>query len=203
MDKNKMVCSPKTADVRMMTDSMLTELFRSDPEQALSELARRYGGYCFQIIFRILNCREDAEECVNDVLLQAWKTLQARQPECLRAYLSVTARNRAITYYRKEHAEKRGGSILMIPVYNGFPEQKQSLEDDFCGRILIRQCLETLLSQYSHVDREMFLQRYEEMQSISALAENFSLSESCVRSRLFRMRGRLRRKLVQCGIACL
>ena len=183
-----------------MTQRELLALLKTSPEQGMEALFHQYWGYCYRIAYEILHCREDAEECVDDVLLQAGKALREGTPRCLGAYLAAVARNQAITRYRKAHCEKRGGHLYMVPLWEPLCPGSGALEEDVCGGMVIRQCLETVLRAYAPRDRRLFLRRYENGLSISALAEEFSLSEACVRSRLFRMRSRLRRELFRWGV---
>lgn len=183
-----------------LTDRELVDWFDQDPEQALRELEGRYQNYCYQIAYRILRCREDAEECVNDILLCCWEVFPRETPACLRAFLGTATRNLAVSYYRRSHADRRGGSVQRIPIYDNMTAERWCFEAELCDSILIRQCLHTLLAGYPAADRRLFWRRYYWMQPIAALAAEFSLSEGCVKSRLLRMRDRLRRELEQRGI---
>lgn len=54
-----------------MEDARIVELYWERDEAAIAESSAKYGGYCYQIAFRILALREDAEECVGDTWLRA------------------------------------------------------------------------------------------------------------------------------------
>lgn len=199
MKEKQSLRSPKATETHM-TQRELLALLKTSPEQGMEALFYQYWGYCYRIAYEILHCREDAEECVDDVLLQAGKALREGIPRCLRTYLAATARNQAITRYRREHCEKRGGLRYSSPLRESFCRGTAVLEEDVCGGMVIRQCLEEVLHACAPWDRRLFLRRYEDGLSISALAAEFSLSEACVRSRLFRMRDRLRRELCRYGV---
>lgn len=77
----------------MMEDSRIVELYWERSEQALAETAQKYGAYCHSIAYRILNDREDAEECVNDTWLRAWNSMPPNRPGLLRAFLAKITRN--------------------------------------------------------------------------------------------------------------
>ena len=53
---------------------LLTQL-RSGDEQALTELSRIYGGKIFQLSYRYLKNREDAEELAQDVLYKVYRSI--------------------------------------------------------------------------------------------------------------------------------
>ena len=57
-----------------MEDARIVELYWERDEAAIAESSAKYGGYCYQIAFRILALREDAEECVGAPLREpaAW-----------------------------------------------------------------------------------------------------------------------------------
>ena len=56
-----------------MEDWMIVRLLFQRSEEAVAELDRKYGKICSAIAYRILQNREDAEECVNDAFLRTLK----------------------------------------------------------------------------------------------------------------------------------
>lgn len=56
-----------------MEDRHILELYFQRDEAAISETAVKYGAFCHKIARNILSADADAEECVNDTWLQAWK----------------------------------------------------------------------------------------------------------------------------------
>lgn len=63
-----------------MEDARIVELYWERDEAAIAESSAKYGGYCYQIAFRILALREDAEECVGDTWLRAWEAMPPSPP---------------------------------------------------------------------------------------------------------------------------
>lgn len=201
MEQKRTARGPAAADVQEVTDEALVGLFTHHPEEALGELQRRYGAYCFQIAYRVLKNREDAEECVGDVLLRCWETFPQAAPRCLRAYLGATARNLAISRYRQQHTGKRGGDCGALPLRGDQTVCPQDMEERVCNDILVRQCMEELLAALSPENRRLFLRYYVQGVPVSALAAECALSEACLRGRLYRMKLRFRRELSQWGIS--
>ena len=78
-------------------------------ERALKESAELYGALCRSVARSILGSDEDAEECLNDALLQIWNAIPPADPENYCAYLMKTVRNLALNRYKAQHREKRGG----------------------------------------------------------------------------------------------
>lgn len=52
-----------------MDDKQIIELFFERNEAALSAVSLKYGRYCGIIVKNVLGSASDAEECVNDTLL--------------------------------------------------------------------------------------------------------------------------------------
>ena len=96
-----------------MEDQKIVELFFSRSERAISETDSKYGRYCKYISQNILCNREDAEECVNDAYLDAWRAIPPHAPQNLKAFLGKLTRNLAIKALEKKQAEKRG-SVLSV-----------------------------------------------------------------------------------------
>ena len=50
-----------------MEDIKIIELFFNRDETAIQELSNKYSGYCYKIVWNLLNNHEDVEECLNDM----------------------------------------------------------------------------------------------------------------------------------------
>lgn len=70
-----------------MEDQQIIALYFQRDEAALSETEIKYGTFCLRIAGNVLNSTEDAEECVNDTYLMAWKKIPPTVPESLKAFL--------------------------------------------------------------------------------------------------------------------
>ena len=90
-----------------MEDCKIIDLFFDRSEEAITELAKKYGGVCYRIARNILNNSSDAEECVNDAYLGAWNSIPPREPNPLAAYLCRIVRNLSVKKYHANTAVKR------------------------------------------------------------------------------------------------
>ena len=106
-----------------MEDDKIIALYWARKEEAISETDRKYGSYCRSISFRILNDKEDSEECVNDTWLHTWNAIPPGKPEFLAGFLGKIVRNLSISKYRAGHAQKRGSG-----------ETQALLDEDLMGR---------------------------------------------------------------------
>ncbi|USF28494.1 hypothetical protein N510_003456 [Firmicutes bacterium ASF500] len=86
-----------------MDDSAIIELFFARSEQAIRELDDKYGKVCYSLPYNILNCRQDAEECVNDAYLGTWDAIPPARPNPLLAFLCRIVRNPWWSYVYDEY----------------------------------------------------------------------------------------------------
>ena len=177
-----------------VNDDRIINLFFARDQRAVKEL-QKYKAYLYTIASNIL-CPEDAEECVNDVLLRAWETIPPSRPAYLRGFLAKITRNSALDRYRVNRAAKRGGGQvdLLISELSDCIPSKLDLEAEYEGRILS----ETINKFLGSLDEEncfVFMRRYWYGDAVKEIAEGCSISESNVKSKLFRSRRKLREYL--------
>lgn len=92
-----------------MEDEEIYQLYWKRSEQAITATHEKYGGWCQGIAYRILNAREESEECVSDTYFTVWNRIPPQKPRIFRAWLGKITRNLALDRYRYLTAEKRGG----------------------------------------------------------------------------------------------
>lgn len=90
-----------------MQDNEIIDLFYERSEQAISELAKKYGSLCWKVARNILNNDFDAEECINDSFLAAWNTIPPEKPNPLLTYILRIVRNLSVKKYHANTALKR------------------------------------------------------------------------------------------------
>ncbi len=185
-----------------MEDARIIELFWDRDETALRETAGKYSHFCFGIAWKILASREDSEECVNDTWLSAWESIPPARPSILSAFLGRITRNHAIDRLRKKYAAKR--MDLHLTSLSDITDEVEALNRQLCvslerqveAKELIR-LIDTFLEGLSERDRDLFMRRYWHMDSIAELAKRHGISESSVKSNLFRTRKKLRKALLK------
>ena len=182
-----------------MDDMSIIALFFSRSEQAISELASKYGRLCHQIATNILGSNEDAEECVNDAYLGAWNTIPPQKPNPLQAYICKIVRNIAITRFHANTAAKRNThyDIALDELENCLfspdtPELKLQAKE-------LSHLLDRFLSKLDTRSRVMFVRRYWYADSITDLAEKLHMRPNNVSVQLSRIRNKLRKFLIQEG----
>lgn len=185
-----------------MEDNRIIDLYWTRSQQAITESETKYGAYCRAVARNILPRAEDVEECINDTWLRAWNAMPPQRPAVLQAFFGALTRNLSLDRWRRDRAEKRGGGTVELAL--------EELEDCLAAREQVEQVVEVgetarlvsdFLRRQSKQDRQLFVRRYWYLDDIRALCRRFGMGESQVKSRLHRMRKKLKLELEQEGVA--
>lgn len=183
-----------------MDDQQIIALYKMRSEEALIETKIKYGRYCHCIAYRILQNYEDTEECLNDMLLKCWDVIPYTPPSNFRAYVAVMTRNLAVSKCRQRKAAVRLSVKFEDTIGDCVIAEGESLEERLCDSVVIGDCISEMLKTQSTENKEIFMRRYWNGQDLQTIADEFTLSEICVRGRIFRMRALLKSVLLQNGL---
>lgn len=184
-----------------MEDDKIIALYWERKEEAITQTSDKYGRYCMKIAYNILADMQDSEECVNDTWLCAWNHIPPERPGCLCAFLGKITRNISLDYYRKKRAKKRGeGEIPYLLDELSECVGTDSVEEHLNLMAVVR-VLNRFLEELPAESRVLFVRRYWYADGISDIAAQMKLSESNVKTILFRIRSKLKKCLEQEGIS--
>ena len=182
-----------------MEDTEIISLLWERQESGLDEILRRYGRMLKQFAGRILPTAQDAEECVNDALLDMWNTIPPKRPASIVSYAAMLTRRRAVDRIRRLTARKRGGGVYLVALDelgDCIPGNAVPAEDTDA----LREAIDSFLDSLSAEDRFIFMGRYFALESIESLAESNKTTKNTINIRLSRMRKKLRMTLEERGI---
>ncbi len=183
-----------------MEDSKIIELYFERDERAIAQTAEKYGKKLNMIAYNVTRNYEDAEECVNDTYNAAWNSIPPERPLHFFAYIAKIARNLALDIYDKAHAAKRSADVVeltdeLINCISGTDEFEKRSD---CAAIT--EVINRFLAGSAADMRKVFVRRYFYMDSVKDIAKGYSMSESKVKSILFRMRAGLAKELKEAQI---
>ena len=183
-----------------MEDKDIVKLYWERDPDAIKETASKYGVYCRVIARNILGNQEDAEECVNDTYLKAWNSIPPNSPNVLSAYLGKITRNLSFNRFRQKCADKRGeGEIeLVLDELSGCISDTAGVEDEVEKKELVRS-INSFLDTLSQEKCNIFLCRYWYAMPVSEIAVRFGMSDGNVSVVLNRIRGKLKKYLIERG----
>ena len=175
-----------------MKDTDILKLFMQRDERAVRETQKAYGALLHALANRILGSSEDAEECVNDVLLRAWNAIPPEHPEHFRAYLAALTRRLALNRLTAQNRIKRGGG--QVPAVLDELAECLPAEDDVMQTVENRAVIEGLERFLQRLPRRqcrIFMLRYFSFMQTDEIAAELRLSENTVKSTLRRTRIKL------------
>ncbi len=184
-----------------MEDQAIIDLYWKRRENAIEESEKKYGKYCYTVSYNILQNNEDAEECVNDTWVGAWKSMPPQRPARLATFLGKITRNLSLNRLKQNGAAKRGTgqTELALAELEECVPSHMNTEQSFDEAITV-QSINAFLYAQSEKKRNIFLRRYWYLYSVKDIALCYNVSESKVASILFRMRKDLKTHLEKEGI---
>ena len=183
-----------------MEDHKIVELYLLRDEAAIRHTAEKYGSRLQSLAYGIVEDRQTAEECENDTYLKAWNSIPPHEPKnYFYAFLAKITRHLALNCCRDRNRLKRGALICELSA-----EMEQCIpapNDGECrvDDVVLRDAINAFLGSLDEEKRNLFVRRYWYMDSVSAISKRFGLSESKVKTTLFRCRKRLREQLEKEG----
>lgn len=183
-----------------MKDEMIVDMYWKREEAAIRETEQKYGRYLGKIAWNILADEEDSRESVNDTYLKAWNSMPPHRPETLATYLGRIARQLSIDRFRRRNRIKRQASEYALSLseledcVSGGDITGQEVE----GRLLA-EAIGAFLRTLTPEARNTFVGRYYYMDSLKEVAAYYHMSESKVKSMLYRTRQGLKAYLEQEG----
>ena len=184
-----------------MEDSEIVDLYWERSENAIAETSKKYSKYCHYISFNILQNNEDAEECVDDTYIRAWKSMPTQRPARLSTFLGRITRNLSINKYKGYTAEKRGAgqtSLVLSELEDCVPSSENV--DQAMDEAALADAVNRFLASLSRKKRIVFMRRYWYLSPVKEIAGEYGINENTVKSMLFRVRNELRLFLEKEGI---
>ncbi len=182
----------------MNDNDILLQMLNRRDESALKQITVQYGKLLTELARRIIGSEQDAEECVNDVLLEVWNTIPPAAPRSVSSYACMLTRRTAIDKLRHSTADKRGGGE-----YHASLDELSEVLSDKCEADSeeLRLALNDFLAQLSPTDRMLFIGRYFAVEPLYTLAKRQGISVNAARIRLSRIRARLKEYLIKKGFS--
>jgi RNA polymerase sigma-70 factor (ECF subfamily) len=192
------------------TDSELIEEVRQGRAEALDALVSRYETKVYNLAFRMLGNKEDAEDALQDTFLNVVRSLGGfKSKSSFSTWLYRVATNAALTRLRQKSRREKSEGEFLDQVYSvkDAAHSQPHLVDWSAGparRLLdeeARQIMEDAVNELPEIYRVVFILR--DVQGLPAVevAEILDLSVPAVKSRLHRARLYLRNRLSDYFIA--
>jgi RNA polymerase sigma-70 factor, ECF subfamily len=157
-------------------------------QAAMAELLREIEPYVFQTSYYLTGSKMDGEDVAQDALWKICRSLhQFKGDSSFRTWVYSIVLN---TYRDATRKKKR----LFIPLDDDLVDSGPSVEDTVAARGNL-DALRREILQLGQEDREIFVLRHMQSLSYHEVAVALDVTEAHVRSRLYRVRQKLKNKL--------
>ena len=190
----------RTNEGDSLHDKEIIDLYFDRDQSAVTESERKYGALCLSVSMRILNNKQDAEECVADTWLAAWNCIPPQRPAKLGAFFSRIVRNISVDRLRSQTTAKRGGGEAAL-LLSELDEclTGQSAEDSYMEKETVA-AINAFLKKLPKKERDFFVLRYYHAYSVKEISEMTGFAENNVRAALSSARKKLKDFLVKRGL---
>ena len=183
-----------------MDDSKIVELFLRRDENAIRHAKEKYGRRLRDLAYGVVQDAQTAEGCENDTYLAAWNAIPPHAPrDYLYAFLARIARRISLNCCRDRKRLKRSAHICELSAELAqcipAPDDVERRIDD----LILQRAINDFLGDLDAEKRNIFIRRYWYLDSIADIARRYYLSESKVKTTLFRCRRQLRARLEKEG----
>lgn len=188
----------------VLNDSELVDLAQEGDQEALEELVSRYEDKVYNLAYRMVGNREEAEDVLQDTFLNVIRSLDKfRKKSSFSTWLYRVTANAALTRLRKKSKKEKSEGEFLDEVY-AVKQEAQSGEkiDDWSTnpvrRLLSEESkamMEAAIEELPEKYRVVFVLRDVEGLPAAEVAEILDLSVPAVKSRLHRARMFLRNYL--------
>lgn len=192
--------SSKNINSEYLSDEKIVELYWQREEKAIEYTDEKYGRYLYTIAYNIVHNRPDCEECLNDTYLGTWNCIPPTRPKSFQAFISKIMRNVAVIKFRKNNADKRIPSSMIVSLeeIDDCIAYNPSVEEEYAVKELSR-ILNKYLRGLSDRDVAIFISRYYYADTLAELAEMLCVSERTVSRILLKLRQNLKTFLEEEG----
>lgn len=171
----------------MFTEYELVDEIKKRNKTAYEFLVQNYTKPIYYLAHSILRtgcAKEDIEECVADVFLDAWIKIDEFDAAkgSLKTWLFVLTKYKALAYRRKFAKQSAVVDIADYPIPGATDIERQLIEREQQEKII------ATIDAFNPTDRALFIRRYFLGEKISDLMDALGLSRSAVDNRLLRGR---------------
>ena len=182
--------------MKALDDNRIVDLYLNRDEAAISRTSEKYGSRLRNVAYGIVEDLHTAEECENDTYMAAWNSIPPHEPRnYLFAFLARITRHVALDFCKERRRLKRSAYICELSA-----ELEQCIpapNDTECrvDAMVLCEAINAFLATLSDEKRNVFMRRYWYLDSIATISRRYGLSQSKVKSILFRSRNLLREHL--------
>lgn len=176
--------------LRHVEDAILAARAADGDERAFAVLVRRHSGYLVGFATRLLGSRADADDCVQESLIVAWRQLpDLREPARVRAWMSTIVARKATDRLRSRRP--------VTPIEDAEPEARGPGPDESAVASSQMEMLRRVLDDLPSAQRAVWLLREVSGYEYDEIARELGVSQTAVRGRLARARATIYERMAE------
>lgn len=169
----------------MITDETLIYNLKNKNPSILEDFLIKYGNLIYKIAYSYTYNKQSSEECVNDVLLKVWNSIDTFTSDHskFKNWICTLAKYTAIDIFRKKSPD-----FFNIDEFSF--SSNENLEKNYllkCDIELIKDYLNTLKT----IDKEVFIEKIFNNTDSKAISKKLNLTENSVNLKIMRIRKKL------------
>jgi len=193
--------------MRDLREQDLLKRLQARDEGAIAELADTYGTKIYQLAFRYLRNKEDAEEVTQDVLMKVYRKVDAfRGDAALSSWIyritfnTAMSRMRTVRYQRTQEEERRASEADdRQPAVSREPADWSQMSDERVLRLQLRRRVNRAILALPAIYRAPVMLRDIQGMSTEEASAVLRVKDQTLKSRLHRGRLILRKQLADCA----
>jgi RNA polymerase sigma-70 factor (ECF subfamily) len=159
--------------------------------EGMADFLRELEPFVYRVCYHLTGHQQDAEDLAQDALLKVCRHLHTYRGDCaIQSWIYRIILNQQRDFIRK----KKNVTLVEIT-------ETASTTEGFEGSVSMKMVLQELLQELEGVDRQIFILRFHVYLSFNDIADLLFIKYATVKTRLFRMRDRLRVSLKQHDMA--
>ena len=177
----------------------ILDRFKEDDQSAFERIYLGYNQKIYRFAQRYTNCKEDAEEIVQDVFVKLWDVRKTIDTECnFDSFLFAVTRNLIFDRHRRKVNEQH----FQTTVLASLEEEFESTEDEIMAEDLSRY-IDRIVEQLPPKQQEVFNLSRKEMLNRKEIAEKLGMAEETVKAHIHQALSKIRKFLANEGIVFL
>jgi len=181
----------------MESDEILIEKVQQGDCEAFNPLIERYKLRIYNLIYRMVYNRDDAEDLVEEAFIKAYRSISRFEPNrSFYAWICKIAVNNTINYLKKE---KKSRTEPLDWVKHRLADKKND-PVVMTKRKILKERINAAMAKLPETDRIILALRVTEELSYAEISKILKIPEGTVMSRLARARQRLKEIFQQMGM---
>lgn len=169
-----------------MNDEDILVLFKTQDEEGLHQIKLKYHSLFLYMLSQKGLSHEDIEECLNDIYLEIWKSIERYEQQKAELKTFVCAIARHVLYHRLRKNKAYQKHIVNTDL-DIIPGKEPAV-------LVNKEILSSVISSLNKREKDIFFRKYYFMQSTEQIATELCTSSKAIESRLYRLRKKLQKK---------